>query len=169
MDIGLEGVEYLNIGAAIKASLEIDLGVASGGVSCTVGIQYEITGRGDAALIELTAFVCVKGRVEVLGIVSISIEICVGLTAELPAPGERIKLTGKATCTVKVKVCGIKKTVKIQMKRSVTGGVMPEVPGLSSSSVRRDSVEAAATDITPITFADVMTQSDWDEWCGAFA
>lgn len=169
MDLGLEGVEYLNIGAAIKASLEIDLGVASGGVSCTIGMQYEITGRGDAAIIELTAFVCVKGRVEVLGIVSISIEICVGLTAELPAPGERIKLTGKATCTVKVKVCGIKKTVKIQMKRSVTGGVMPEIPGVSSSSARRTAIEGAATEITPITFADVMTQSDWDTWCGAFA
>ena len=169
MDLGLEGVEYLNIGAAIKASLEIDLGVASGGVSCTIGMQYEITGRGDAAVIELTAFVCVKGRVEVLGIVSISIEICVGLTAQLPAPGERIKLTGKATCTVKVKVCGVKKTVKIQMKRSVTGGVMPEIPGVSSSSTRSRAIEAAADEIEPITFADVMTQADWDEWCGAFA
>lgn len=169
IDVGLEGVEYLNIGLAIKASLEIDLGVASGGVSCTIGAQYEITGRGDAAVIELTAFVCVKGRVEVLGIVSVSIEICIGLTAQLPSPGERIKLTGRATCTVKVKVCGVKKTVRIQMKRSVTGGVMPEIPGVSSVAARSAAIESAATEITPITFADVMTQADWNEWCGAFA
>ncbi len=166
LDVGLDGVESLNIGALIKASLEIDLGVASGGVSCSFGVQYEISGIGADTIMSFTAFVCIKGRVEVLGIVTIGIELCMGLTLELPPPGERIKLIGQATCTVKVKVCGIKKTVRITMRRTITGGVMPSVPSARSS---RAAIDAAADAIVPITFADVMDQADWSEWCGAFA
>jgi hypothetical protein len=166
LDVGLDGVQSLNIGALIKASLEIDLGVASGGVSCSFGLQYEITGIGDATVMSFTAFVCIKGRVEVLGVVSISIELCMGLTLQLPPPGERIKLIGQATCTVKVKVCGIKKTVRITMRRTITGGVMPAVPSARSA---RSAIDPAVDAIVPITFADVMDQADWSAWCGAFA
>jgi hypothetical protein len=166
LDVGLDGVESLNIGALIKASLEIDLGVAAGGVSCSFGIQYEISGVGDATVMSFTAFVCIKGRVEVLGIVTIGIEMCMGLTLQLPPAGERIKLIGQATCTVKVKVCGIRKSVRITMRRTITGGVMPAVP--SARSVR-SAIDPAADAIVPITFADVMDQADWTAWCGAFA
>jgi hypothetical protein len=166
LDVGLDGVESLNIGALIKASLEIDLGVAAGGVSCSFGLQYEISGVGASTVMAFTAFVCIKGRVEVLGIVTIGIEMCMGLTLRLPAPGERIKLIGQATCTVKVKVCGIRKSVRITMRRTITGGVMPAVP---SSRTTRSAIEPAADVIVPITFADVMDQSDWAAWCGAFA
>jgi hypothetical protein len=113
-----------------------------------------------------TAFVCIKGRVEVLGIVTIGIEMCMGLTLQLPPAGERIKLIGQATCTVKVKVCGIRKSVRITMRRTITGGVMPAVP--SARSVR-SAIDPAADAIVPITFADVMDQADWTAWCGAFA
>lgn len=167
LDVGLDGVESLNIGALIKASLEIDLGVASGGVSCSVGLQYEITGAGASTVMSFTAFVCIKGRVEVLGIVTIGIEICLGLTLQLPPPGERITLVGQATCTVKVKVCGIKKSVRITVRRTVTGGVMPEVPSARRGHAR--ALSAQADSIAPVTFEDVMTQTDWTEWCGAFA
>jgi hypothetical protein len=166
LDVGLDGVEYLNIGALIKAALELDLGVAAGGVSCSFGLQYEISGVGSDTEMSLTAFLCVKGRVEVLGIVTIGIELCIGFTFPIPDPGERFKLIGQATCTVKVKVCGIKKSVRITVRRTVTGGVMPEVPGARSS---RSAIETRADAITPVTFADVMTQTDWSEWCGAFA
>lgn len=166
LDVGLDGVEYLNIGAMIKAALELDLGVAAGGVSCSFGLQYEISGVGGDTEMSLTAFLCIKGRVEVLGIVTIGIELCIGFTFPIPDPGERFKLIGQATCTVKVKVCGIKKSVRITVRRTVTGGVMPEVPGVRSG---RAALEARADAITPITFADVMTQTDWSDWCGAFA
>ncbi|MBM3690261.1 MAG: hypothetical protein FJW80_11550 [Actinobacteria bacterium] len=165
LDVGLDGVEYLNIGALIKAALELDLGVASGGVSCSFGLQYEISGVGSDTEMSLTAFLCIKGRVEVLGIVTIGIELCIGFTFPIPDPGERFKLIGQATCTVKVKVCGIKKSVRITVRRTVTGGVMPAAP--SSRSAR--ALETRADAITPVTFADVMTQTDWSEWCGAFA
>lgn len=166
LDVGLDGVEYLNIGALIKAALELDLGVASGGVSASFGLQYEISGVGDATEMSLTAFLCIKGRVEVLGIVTIGIELCIGFTFPIPEPGERFKLIGQATCTVKVKVCGIKKSVRITVRRTVTGGVMPAAPGARSS---RAVLEARADAIAPVTFADVMTPTDWSEWCGAFA
>jgi len=165
LDVGLDGVEYLNIGALIKAALELDLGVASGGVSASFGLQYEISGVGDATEMSLTAFLCIKGRVEVLGIVTIGIELCIGFTFPIPEPGERFKLIGQATCTVKVKVCGIKKSVRITVRRTVTGGVMPAAP--SSRSAR--ALETRADAIAPVTFADVMSQTDWSEWCGAFA
>lgn len=174
LDVGLDGVEYLNIGALIKAALELDLGVAAGGVSCSFGLQYEISGVGRDTEMSLTAFLCIKGRVEVLGIVTIGIELCIGFTFPIPEPGERFKLIGQATCTVKVKVCGIKKSVRITVRRTVTGGVMPEVPGTRSG---RSAIEGRAEAIEPITFGDVgngstsfvMTQADWSEWCGAFA
>lgn len=166
LDVGLDGVEYLNIGALIKAALELDLGVAAGGVSCSFGLQYEIAGVGGDTEMSLTAFLCIKGRVEVLGIVTIGIELCIGFTFPIPDPGERFKLIGQATCTVKVKVCGIKKSVRITVRRTVTGGVMPAAPGARSS---RAALDARADAIAPVTFADVMTQTDWSEWCGAFA
>lgn len=166
LDVGLDGVESLNIGALIKASLEIDLGVAAGGVSCSFGLQYEISGVGASTVMSFTAFVCIKGRVEVLGIVTVGIEMCMGLTLRLPPPGERIKLVGQATCTVKVKVCGIRKSVRITMRRTITGGVMPAVPSARSA---RSEITPGADAIVPITFSDVMDQADWTAWCGAFA
>lgn len=169
LDIGLDGVEYMNIGVAIKAALEIDLGVASGGVSCTIGLQYEISGRGANTEMALTAFVCIKGRVEVLGIVTLAIELCLGLTLQLPSSsGDPVKLVGQATCTVKVKVCGIKKSVSITMRRTITGSPLPAEPSARRGDARA-AVAPAATEPTPITFADVMDQADWTEWCGAFA
>ena len=166
LDVGLDGVEYLNIGALIKAALELDLGVAAGGVSCSFGLQYEVSGVGGDTEMSLTAFLCIKGRVEVLGIVTIGIELCIGFTFPIPEPGERFKLIGQATCTVKVKVCGIKKSVRITVRRTVTGGVRAAAPSARNA---RSAIGSAADAITPITFADVMTQTDWSEWCGAFA
>ena len=170
LDIGLDGVEYMNIGVAIKAALEIDLGVASGGVSCTVGLQYEISGRGSTTEMALTAFVCIKGRVEVLGIVTLAIELCLGMTLQIPSsPGDPVKLVGQATCTVKVKVCGIKKSVSITMRRTITGSPKPAVPSARRGQARAAAEPALEPEPTPITFADVMDQADWTDWCGAFA
>lgn len=170
LDIGLDGVEYMNIGVAIKAALEIDLGVASGGVSCTVGLQYEISGRGSTTEMALTAFVCIKGRVEVLGIVTLAIELCLGMTLQIPSsPGDPVKLVGQAACTVKVKVCGIKKSVSITMRRTITGSPKPTVPSARRGQARAAVEPALEPEPTPITFADVMDQADWTDWCGAFA
>ena len=118
----------------------------------------------------LTAFVCIKGRVEVLGIVTLAIELCLGMTLQIPSsPGDPVKLVGQAACTVKVKVCGIKKSVSITMRRTITGSPKPTVPSARRGQARAAVEPALEPEPTPITFADVMDQADWTDWCGAFA
>ena len=137
------GLEVLELGLEAGAYLSINLGVASGSVSMALGIYL----RMEADKGSLTAYFRLRGEVDVLGLISASIELYLSLTYDFPSG----KLIGKAVITVKVKVLCFSASVEISCERKFAG-----------------------SNGDP-TFAEVMgvqpdfTSPLWSEYCLAFA
>lgn len=140
------GVRVLEIALEFGAAISINLGVASGGVEIMAGIYIRLEGE-DATL---TGYFRLRGEVDVLGLISASIELYLELTYET-ATG---KAVGRATITVEVEVLFFSASVSISTEKKFAGA-------------NGDP-----------TFADVMgldpgappgAERPWDLYCGAFA
>ena len=108
-----DGVEILEASFEFGASLSVNLGVASGGVTVMAGIYYKM--EIDEA--SLTGYFRMAGEVDVLGLISACIELYLGLTYEF-ASG---KCAGKATITVEVSVAFFSTDVSISCERKFAG------------------------------------------------
>ncbi len=138
------GVQILEAAFEFGASVSLNFGVASGGVYVMGGIYFKI--ENDAAA--LTGYLRIGGEVEVLGIVSVSIELRMSLSYEFSSG----KCVGKATLTIEIEIAFFSKSVEISVERKFAG---------SSGDP---------------TFADLMgpdpadpTFRPWREYCEAFA
>lgn len=177
MRAGLDGVERLEVTAVLQVCVALDFGVASGMVRVMAGITFAIAlPAGQDPILELTAFIRIQGRVEVICIIEVGIEVYLGLTAEVPAPGsgEHVKLTGEASVSVKVSVLCFSKTVSWTIRRTIEGPVVPALPdflqSVAPAPMARGALRAGAAPSAPSTsFGDAMSAQDWSAWCGAFA
>ena len=138
LDLGIDGVELLEASLEFGASVAIDIGVASGEVHIMAGIYY----KWENDVVLLSGYVRLGGELEVLGIVSISVEFYMSLT--YADEGGNSKVWGEATLTVEVEVLFFSKSV--------------------SMTVRREFA-----DPDPIKFAMLMSKDEWEEYCEAFA
>jgi hypothetical protein len=130
------------------AACAIDFGVASGSIECMAGIYFRLEtsadGKDDG---ELTGYFRLRGEVDVLGLISASLELYLELSYEPPSG----KATGKATLTIEVEVCFLSFSVDITCEKKFTGS-------------NNDP-----------TFSEVMGhvpiggRRPWDEYCDAFA
>lgn len=179
--VGLDGVEKLEVAVAIQAAVVLDFGVASGTVRVMLGYCIGLeSNEDDDWILSLIAFVKIMGRVDVLGLIEVSIEVYIGLGAIVPqlGSGERVALVGEARVSVKIKILFCSKRVSWAVRRELKGPVVPDVPEFV-----RDALEVAdvgilspvsrgrqqRSDEETVTFADAMSESDWTTWCGAFA
>jgi hypothetical protein len=104
----------LEVSIEFGGNVEIDLGVASGGVYIMAGLYIKIVlATPDSC--ELTGYVRLGGHLSVLGIISISIEFYIGLTYAAP------KAWGEAKVTVQVKVICVSKSVTITARKQFAG------------------------------------------------
>jgi hypothetical protein len=138
-----DGLDVLELGLEAGAVLSVDFGVASGSISAMIGVYMRL--EGDAG--SLTAFFRLRGEVDVLGLISASIELYLSLAYNF-ATG---KLHGKAQITVKVSVLCFSGTVKITCQRSFAGSngdpSFAQVMGVNSDA----------------------TSPAWSDYCRAFA
>ncbi len=111
--ISPDGLDVMELGLEAGACLAVDLGVASGSVSIMVGIYMRLEGpRGS-----LTGYVRIRGEVDVLGLISASIELYLELRYEFDTG----KMVGKASLTVQIKVFVFSGSVKIEVERKLAG------------------------------------------------
>lgn len=108
-----DGVEILEASFEFGASLAVNLGVASGGVTVMAGIYFKM--QNDEAA--LTGYFRMGGEVDVLGLISACIELYLGLAYEF-ASG---KAVGTATITVEVEVAFFSASVSISCERKFAG------------------------------------------------
>lgn len=166
LGVGLTSVQLVNASLDFEGQFALDLGVASGSVSLTAGITFSWSASGGSSL---TGFVRVNGEVEVLGILSISLEVELSLTLNFTT-GD---VTGTATMQVSVSLFCFSASVGITISKTFHGG------SLSGSIVEEGLLGAADPHdgsplATPSTFADVMPPdgdgpSYWTAYCEAFA
>lgn len=141
IEINPDGVKTLEAAFEFGASVSVDLGVASGGVYVMAGIYFKIQ-EGKA---ELTGYLRMGGNVEVLGIVSVSIELNMSLTWE-EASG---KCVGRATLSIEIEIAFFSETVEISCERKFAGS-------------NGDPSFAQLMEPEP-------EYDPWDEYCEAFA
>lgn len=138
-----DGLDVLELGLEAGATLSVDFGVASGSISAMIGVYLRL--EGDAG--SLTAYFRLRGEVDVLGLISASIELYLALTYDFQTG----KLHGKAKITVKVSVLCFSGTVSISCQRSFAGS-------------NGDPSFAEIMGVEPDA-----TSTAWSDYCRAFA
>jgi hypothetical protein len=138
--LSMQGLRQVEASIEFGAAVELNLGVASGGVHIFAGIYFRMTAKPTGNEIELTGYLRAGGSLEVLGIITISVEFYLGFTYLDPG-----KAYGKASLTVSVEVLFFSASVELTVERKIGGGNDP-------------------------SFVDnVPTQALWNTYCDAFA
>lgn len=150
------GVQILEASFEFGASLSIDLGVASGGVEVMAGIYFRM--EQDAA--SLTGYFRLGGHVDVLGLITASLELYLELRYEFQSG----KCVGMAQLTIEISVFIFSGSVTVRCERKFAGsngdpnlrqmmGLAPQLP--------------LEQELAQITDEDV--DYAWREHCEAFA
>lgn len=108
-----EGLMLLEAAFEFGAMVALDFGVASGSVSAVAGIYFRMEGSD----VSLTGYFRVRGEVDVLGLISASIELYMALSYE-SATG---KMVGEASLTIAVEVLFFSTSVTIRTERTFAG------------------------------------------------
>jgi len=118
--VSLGGLKSVEVSLWFGGSLAINLGVASGGVHMMAGIDLILAGTDITA----TAFIQLGGSLNVLGIITLSLEFDVSLTyySEDPATHQKDVLIGQCTLTVQIDVACFSKSVDLTVERVITSG-----------------------------------------------
>lgn len=140
MALSADGLEQIEAAIEFGGNLSLNLGVASGGVYVMAGIYFSLAGDET----KLTGYLRCGGYLEVLGIISISIEFYLGFTFRSKAGGGG-EVWGQASVKVAVKIAFFSVSVTLTVERRFAG---------------------AAGDPT---FEQVVAPDDWNDYCAAFA
>ena len=108
-----QGVEILEAALEFGASLAIDFGVASGGISIMAGIYFKME-QDDATL---TGYLRMRGEVDVLGLISASITLYMEIEYQFSSK----KCIGRASIEIEVSVLCFSATVTIEAERKFSG------------------------------------------------
>jgi hypothetical protein len=142
---GLQVVEgAFEFGAAVS----VNFGVASGSVSAMAGLYFKIEGPK----VTLAGYFRLRGEVEALGVVSVSIELYLEMRYE-DGGGASGKCVGTATISVEVEVALWSTTIKLTCTKKFAGS------GEGADPTLADTLHLTAG----------MTSPDWTEYCEAFA
>ncbi len=135
--VGADGIEALEVSLEFGAAIALDFGVASGSASIMAGIYFELQ-TIPTPLVQLTGFLRADGSLEVLGILTLTVELYLAFTYLDPG-----KSYGEATLTVSVKVFCFSASVSLTYQKRFGGSGDP-------------------------TFSQALSTSDWSQYCGAF-
>ena len=113
MRLSPKRLELIEIGLEAGAYLSVDFGVASGSISAAVGIYLRLESDKGS----LTGYFRLRGEVDVLGLISASIELAMSLTYDFAEQ----KVIGRASITVEVEVLCFSQSVTIAAERKFAG------------------------------------------------
>lgn len=143
------GVQLLEAALEFGAQLSVDLGVASGSVHIMAGIYF----RMEVDEASLTGYFRLGGEVDVMGLISASIELYMDLCYEFDSG----KCVGTASLTIEVEVLVFSGSVTIRAQRKFAGSNGdPSFAALMGPAAN----DPAMTD---------QTEYPWREYCEAFA
>ena len=165
MELGTSGVRSLEISLEFGAAAQLDVGVASGSVSVMGGIYFAIKTLDSPAgqqQLELTGYVRLNGRLEVLCIITLSLEFLLSLTY-LDPPGTA---KGRAQLTVTVEVVFFSADVTMEVEKEFGGNSTGSAPQVEGKAAALAPVGADH----PVRYADLITSlGDYTDYLGAFA
>jgi hypothetical protein len=140
--VNADGLHILEAALEFGAAIAVNFGVAAGGVSAMGGIYFKI----EAGDVSLTGYFRLRGEVEALGIVSVSIELYMDLVYEFADN----KCVGSAKISLEIEVACFSETITLKASKKFAG---------------------AGSDPTFRELMDVQpdgTSEDWKRYCAAF-
>lgn len=137
-----KGLDILELGLEAGVMLAVDFGVASGSISASIGVYMRL--EAEKGL--LAAYFRLRGEVDVLGLISASIELYLELTYHF----ESGKLVGSASLTIEVSVLCFSGSVTISVTKQFAGSKGD--PSLAQQYLLADN-----------------TAPGWDDYWRAFA
>jgi len=150
---GIDGIEMIEASLEFGGNIAIGLGVASGQVVVMGGIYF----KWENNAVALTGYVRAVGALQVLGLITVSMEFYMGLTYDFDTE----KVVGRASVRVEIELVFVSKSVTVTMERKFSGSngdptfkqVMSEDPRLLIENKRWDNQHA----------------NYWETYCDAFA
>ncbi|QAY72003.1 hypothetical protein ET445_00320 [Agromyces protaetiae] len=152
-----KGMRVIEAAFEFGAQVALSFVVASGSVSVMAGIYFRLEViDDDNQSVTLTGYFRARGEVDVLGLISASIEIYLELTyKEVTAGGQKqSKAYGKASITIEVSVCFL--------SFSVTASCEKQFSGSKGDPTFADMLGGYVD-------AQQVTRDPWAEYCDAFA
>ncbi len=140
--IDAEGVRELEAALEVGASASINLGVASGGVSIFAGFYFSWQANPEKR-VYFEGYVRIEGHLSVLGLISVTLTFHLSLAFE-KTPG-KTRLFGQASLKVEIEILFFSTSVTVKVERQFAG-----------------------SDGDP-PFAALVDETDWAEYCEAFA
>ena len=151
LGIGADGVELLEIQFDFAGTFVIDIGIAQGGVEIRAGTYLKLQksqNPNNKSGLELVieGFLKLHGNVNVLGIVSVTIDVYLSLQyVHKDGPPAKDIASGRAKVSVKISILFFNVTLAADVSMSFGGD--PKDP----------------------TFAQTLTSNDWADYAAAFA
>jgi hypothetical protein len=141
LELDLNGIRQIEASLEFGAALSMNFGVASGSVSVMAGIYFKMTMTSGHNSTELTGYVRINGSVSVLGLITASLELYLGLTY-LISEG---KAYGEASLKISIEILFFSISVTVHTTKTFAGnGSDPN-------------------------FQMAITEGDWQDYCAAFA
>jgi hypothetical protein len=141
--VDAKGLQVAEGAIEFGAAISVNFGVASGSVSAMAGLYFKI----EADNVTLAGYFRLRGEVDALGIVSVSIELYLEMKYESGSG----KCVGTATISIDIEVALFSTTIEISCSKKFAGS-------------GNDPTLAEMFDVTP-----AATSADWNAYCGAFA
>lgn len=148
---GSNGLRLLEVSLEFGASLSVDFGVASGGVSIMAGVYFAIEQQD----VFLSGYVRIRGEVCVLGLIGASIE----LAMELSYRKSEGKAVGKASLKIEITIFAFSIGVTLEVERKFKG---------SNGDPTFAELMAPVSAVDPADGSD-QGGTPWAEYVNAFA
>jgi hypothetical protein len=176
LGVGADGVEMLEFSFDFGLGFDIDIGIASGQVSLTGGVYFELekTDNGSQS-IDLTAWVKASGGISALGLISISVELYLALEYQNDGQGHD-QLSGDAEMSISVHIIFFGFSVGFSVHEEFAGSsTPPSAPTVPASGPNKALTGASTTavagplDLPATTMITSMSADDWATYCASFA
>jgi hypothetical protein len=196
LTIGPNGIQSFAVSFDFGLGYSIDIGIASGQISLVGGVSYSSTQlQPHGQKVDLTAYVKASGGISALGVISVSVELYLGLTYQSTPSGSQ--LIGEAQMSISVHVLFFGFSVSIDVQETFAGssatssaahgspavavsghhhaarrhhlathGAAHKALASGSRSIRHADVPDPTA---PNTFGGSMTADQWDAYCTSFA
>jgi hypothetical protein len=169
IDVGSDGIHQIEGSLELAAQLDIDLLIVTANVHAMAGFYFKVDSTGTS----FSGFVRIGGSVDLLGLISVSIELYLALAYDSVSDS----IFGSATLTLSVHVLFVTKSLTLSAEKRFP------VPGSSSSprALRPAAALAAPAggappaagappgEPAPAPLDSWMTIDEWRTYCQAFA
>ncbi len=141
VQLDTDGMKQLEVAFEFGASVDLDLGVASGGVHIMAGIYFAMQTDAGKTTVKLSGYLRAGGELSVLGLISVSLEFMLSFTYDSDH-----KASGRAILTVAVHVAFFSTSVELSVEKRFGGsGSDPDFAQLvNSAAVWEDYASAFA-------------------------